>query len=155
VLKEEHNLTYLGTFTWLYDLGFITRNIGIICDSVDLRDKSADVVTIITELKTAVSNLNEALKDAIVYSWREGPEDAEEGFYTSNIPNHNNSLYFGENLPYGLTISGASNTSQISSIGPSDYREGGAPYFYQIDLTFGQNTSWGDLLIKYFGYTFN
>ena len=154
--KEEHNLTYLGTFTWLYDLGFITRNIGIICDSVDLRDESADVVTIITKLKTAVSNLNEALKAAIVYSWREGPEDAEEGFYTSNIPNHNNSLYFGENLPYGLTISGASNTSQISSIGPSNYSQGGAPYFYKTDLTFGQNTSWGDLLIKYFdGYTFN
>ena len=153
--KEEHNLRYPGTFTWLYDLGFITRNIGIIWDSLNLENQSSDVVTIITKLKTAVSNLNVALKEAIVYSWREGPVAAEEEFYTSNIPNYNNSLYFGENLPYGLNISGASNTSQISSIGPSYYSEGGAPYFYKTDLTFGKNTSWGDLLIKYFFYTFN
>ena len=87
-----------------------------------------------TGLMTKANALKTALQNAILYTWREGP-------------NANASLYHGENLPYGMTIAGA-RIAQTQDGTLIDYF---APDFYKTDLDFGEDISWGDLLELYFG----
>ena len=128
---------YQGTFTRLHDIGYMAENIANFCNKLDIPETD-DSSTQIDEatlyqlmnngLMTIANALTTALQGAITYTWREGP-------YTD--------LYHGENLPYGMTIAGATYAS--------DGTDGYAPNFYEKDLAFGVYTSWGVLLKHYFG----
>ena len=85
-------------------------------------------------LMTKANALTTALQSAITYTWREGP-------YTDD------SLYLGENLPYGMTIAGA----EIAQTQDGKIIDYFAPDFYKTDLDFGEDISWGALLELYFG----
>ena len=130
---------YQGTFTRLHDIGYMAENIANFCNNLGIPETD-DSNTQIDEanlyqlmnngLMTKAEAVTAALQKAITFTWREGP-------YTDD------SLYLGENLPYGMTIAGATYAS--------DGTDGYAPKFYEKDLAFGEYTSWGDLLEFYFG----
>lgn len=136
---------YQGTFTRLHDIGYMAENIATFCNNLDIPETD-DSNTQIDEatlyqlmnngLMTKAEAVTAALQKAITYTWREGPY-TDEGPYTAK------SLYLGENLPYGMTIAGATYAS--------DGTDGYAPNFYEEELAFGEKTSWGDLLALYFG----
>ena len=153
-LPEEHNLVYQGTFTWLYDIGFMAQNIQALCDDIlEKNTNSSDetLINTINNLKSKATLLTTALENAIVYTWREAPSIAQNNGVNPSIDKTtaNNSLYYGKNRPYGITISGAEILVTGSAQFPV-YNEGKAPDFYKTDLQFGKETSWGDLLNFYF-----
>ena len=128
---------YQGTFTWLHDIGFITLNISniIINDNPTTeKNEQEEYGQTLSTLQEKASLLKTALQSAITYTWREGP-------YTDD------SLYHGENLPYGMTIAGA----EIAKTQDGELIDYFAPDFYKTDLDFGEGYSWGDLLEYYFG----
>ena len=128
---------YQGTFTWLHDIGFITLNISniIINDNPTTeKNEQEEYGQTLSTLQEKASLLKTALQSAILYTWREGP-------YTAN------SLYLGENLPYGMTIAGA----EIAQTQDGKLIDYFAPDFYKTDLDFGKAYRWGDLLELYFG----
>lgn len=134
--EQEYNLVYPGTYTWLYDIGFIARNIALFTHN---EEKAQD-------LYQATNNLTSALQDALVYTWREGPsKDQNDGEYaTIDGSEKDNSLYYGGNLPFGLTISGATRQDLYGTYVPA------YPNYYKTDLDFGKDTTWGNLLEIYF-----
>lgn len=134
--EQEYNLVYPGTYTWLYDIGFIARNIALFT----YNEENAQ------DLYEATKNLTSALQDALVYTWREGPsKDQNDGEYaTIDGSEKDNSLYYGENLPFGLTISGATRQDLYGTSVPA------YPNYYKTDLDFGKDTTWGNLLEIYF-----
>ena len=134
--EQEYNLVYPGTYTWLYDIGFIARNIALFT----YNEENAQ------DLYEATKNLTSALQDALVYTWREGPsKDQNDGEYaTIDGSEKDNSLYYGENLPFGLTISGATRQDLYGTSVPA------YPNYYKTDLDFGKDTKWGNLLEIYF-----
>lgn len=133
---------YKGTFTWLHDIGFLAKNLATFC-----YNEEGNIYEGLSDLHTKATNVTESLKDAIVYTWREGPSFAEEGYFSEDILEEMkiNSLYYGSNLPYGMTICGATIASYNEQ-----YIEYYAPTFYKTALSFGKNTSWGTLLEYYF-----
>ena len=134
--EQEYNLVYPGTYTWLYDIGFIARNIALFT----YNEENAQ------DLYEATKNLTSALQDALVYTWREGPsKDQNDSEYaTIDGSEKDNSLYYGENLPFGLTISGATRQDLYGTSVPA------YPNYYKTDLDFGKDTTWGNLLEIYF-----
>ena len=134
--EQDYNLVYPGTYTWLYDIGFIARNIALFT----YNEENAQ------DLYEATQNLTSALQDALVYTWREGPsKDQNDGEYaTIDGSEKDNSLYYGENLPFGLTISGATRQDLYGTSVPA------YPNYYKTDLDFGKDTTWGNLLEIYF-----
>ena len=150
ILKNDHRIKYQGTFTWLYDIGFLAENIQSLCKSISTIDETSKIV--IAELDSKAKALETALKEAIVYTWREGPSILQNGGISPAIDSSNadNSLYYGEHRPYGMTIAGANVANVGNNIYPQ-YTDGKAPDFYKKDLAFGKDTSWGYLLEYYFG----
>lgn len=130
---------YQGTFTWLHDIGFLTEYISKITlvdnPETDINEEIQYGQTLDT-LQDKTIQLCTALKNAILYTWREGPDMLE----------NNDSLYYGTECPYGMTIAG----SALASNG-TNLVDGYAPDFYKTDLDFGKDYSWGDLLEYYFG----
>lgn len=130
---------YQGTFTWLHDIGFLTKYIAEITlvdnPETDINEEIQYGQTLST-LQDKAIQLYTALQNAILYTWREGPDIME------------NYLYYGAGTgcPYGMTIAG----STVASNG-TNYVDGYAPDFYKTDLDFGKDYSWGDLLEFYFG----
>jgi len=150
ILKNDYTVKYQGTFTWLYDIGFLTKNIQGLCAAITSIDEETELI--ITELDSKAKVLEIALKEAIVYTWREGPSILQNGGISPAIDSSNadNSLYYGEHRPYGMTIAGANVANVGNNIYPQ-YTDGKAPDFYKNDLAFGKDTSWGYLLEYYFG----
>ena len=136
---KKNKLIYQGTFTWLHDIGFFASNIQSSSEGtsdihkVNLKQKSKAVI--------------DALSDTIIFTWREGPSIEQNGGVSPAIDGSNadNSLYYGENRPYGMTISGAEISGSYLN-----YVDGKTPSFYQTDLDFGKDTCWADFLKLYF-----
>lgn len=139
---------YQGTFTWLHDIGFMAANIANFCsnlnipntDNTETEINEAEFYDVMkNNLKKKAETVTTALKNAILFTWREGPYILGENY---------DSLYYGAGTecPYGMTIAG----STVASNGTNSV-DGYAPDFYETDLDFGEDYSWGDLLEYYFG----
>ena len=101
---------YKGTFSYLHDIGFLTTNIRDLCAELLDTTESDTTKQELNNLKESASNVITSLQDAIIYTWRKGPENPDEGFIGFNESEGkdvSNSLYYGKSLPYGLTISGS------------------------------------------------
>ena len=141
---EFYKIKYNGTFNYLHDIGYFTANI---CEL--FRDKVAGIGG---NFVTTAQDVAAALRGAIVYTWREAPPSSLNngntceivGTLTSPVTNKDFSLYYGNNLPFGITIAGA-------SIGVRQNKLVDLPLedFYSSDLDFA-DTSWDELLKSYF-----
>lgn len=128
-LRPGCPIFYQGTFSWLYDIGYMT----------DVMFKWAQIDEW-TALTTKLTDLDNALKTSIVVSWRDGM------FYgpTYSTIEDTNILCSSSNSYYGLTISGETFKVQIN--GNQAYLvSGDYPSWYE-DLKFGQDCTWQDLL---------
>ncbi len=136
---EINKLIYQGTFTWLHDIGFFASNI------YSASEKTSD--THKENLQQKSKAVIDALSNAIIFTWREGPSKKQNGGVSPAIDDSkaDNSLYYGENRPYGMTISGAEISGSYLN-----YVDGKTPSFYQTDLDFGKDTCWADFLKLYF-----
>ena len=132
------SLYYQGTYTWLYDIGYIARM---------MQYFSAPTIGSSTnenawpELNAAASNLITKLNLAIKYSWRDSKVSSDKDFY-SRIDG--STTQFSHYL--GLTICGANIATNGGNIA-----QGTAPSFYKTDLAFGADSEWGNLLTYWFG----
>lgn len=128
---------YQGSYTWLYDIGYIARMMQYFSAPTIGNSTNANAWS---ELNTAATNLITKLNDAIKYSWRDSQVSSEKDFY-SRIDG--STTEFSHYL--GLTICGAN----IATNG-NNFAQGTAPSFYKTDLAFGADSKWGDLLEYWF-----
>lgn len=132
------SLYYQGTYTWLYDIGYIARMMQVISGSTIGSSSNENEWP---ELNAAASNLITKLNLAIKYSWRDSKVVSNGDFY-SQIDG--STTQFSHYL--GLTICGANIATNGNSL-----TQGTAPSFYKTDLAFGAESKWGDLLTYWFG----
>lgn len=142
-------IKYNGTFNYLYDVGFFAMSLN---QYFDILKNNEELFSTVTEMKNRTTALAAALGVAIVYTWREAPPSSLNNGNTCEIPetltspveNKDFSLYYGKNLPFGITIAGA-------SIGVRQNKLVDLPLedFYSSDLDFA-DTSWDELLKSYF-----
>lgn len=136
------SLYYQGTYTWLYDIGYIARMMQYFSASTITTESSTySNANAWPELNTAATNLITKLNDAIKYSWRDSKVASNGDFY-SRIDG--STTQFSHSL--GLTICGAN----IATNG-TNLAQGSCPSFYKTDLAFGAESRWGDLLEYWFG----
>ena len=128
---------YQGTYTWLYDIGYIARMMQVISGSTIGSSSNENAWS---ELNAAASNLITKLNLAIKYSWRDSKVSSDKDFY-SRIDG--STTEFSHYL--GLTICGAN----IATNG-NNFARGSCPSFYKTDLAFGADSRWGDLLEYWF-----
>ena len=143
-------IKYNGTFNYLYDVGFFAMSLN---QYFDILKNNEELFSTVNDMKNLTTNLAAALGGAIVYTWREAPPSSLNngntceivGTLTSPVTNKDFSLYYGKNLPFGITIAGA-------SIGVSQNKFIDAPLkdFYSTDLDFAKDTNWDELLKSYF-----
>ena len=132
------SLYYQGTYTWLYDIGYIARRMQYFSATTIEGSTNANAWS---ELYTAATSLITTLNDAIKYSWRDSQVSSDKDFY-SRIDG--STTQFSHSL--GLTICGAN----IATNG-TNLAQGSCPSFYKTDLAFGAESRWGDLLEYWFG----
>lgn len=133
---------YQGSYTWLYDIGYIARMMQYFSASTIKTESSTySNENAWSELNTAATNLITKLNDAIKYSWRDSQVSSDKDFY-SRIDG--STTQFSHSL--GLTICGAN----IATNG-TNLAQGSCPSFYKTDLAFGTESKWGDLLEYWFG----
>lgn len=135
----NESLYYQGSYTWLYDIGYMAKRMQFI--SASTINGSANVNEW-TQLNTAATNLIEKLDDAIKYSWRDSKVVSNGGDFYYQIDG--STTQFSHYL--GLTICGAN----IATNG-ENLAQGTAPSFYKTDLAFGVDSRWGELLEYWFG----
>ena len=132
---------YQGSYTWLYDIGYIARMMQYFSASTITTESSTySNENAWPELNTAATSLITTLNDAIKYSWRDSQVSSDKDFY-SRIDG--STTEFSHYL--GLTICGAN----IATNG-NNFAQGTAPSFYKTDLAFGADSRWGDLLEYWF-----
>lgn len=129
---------YQGSYTWLYDIGYIARMMQYFSASTIGSSTNANAWP---ALYTAATNLITELNNAIKYSWRDSQVSSDKDFY-SRIDG--STTQFSHYL--GLTICGAN----IATNG-TNLAQGSCPSFYKTDLDFGADSKWGDLLVLWFG----
>lgn len=133
---------YQGTYTWLYDIGYIARRMQYFsAPTITIESSTYSNANAWPELNTAATNLITKLNDAIKYSWRDSKVSSDKDFY-SRIDG--STTQFSHSL--GLTICGAN----IATNG-TDPAQGSCPSFYKTDLAFGADSKWGNLLTYWFG----
>ena len=137
------SLYYQGTYTWLYDIGYIARMMQYFSASTITTESStySSNENAWSELNTAATNLITKLNDAIKYSWRDSQVSSEKDFYSRIDGSTTQFSHY-----FGLTICGAN----IATNG-NNLAQGTAPSFYKTDLAFGAESKWGDLLEYWFG----
>ena len=131
-----NSMYYLGSYSWLYDIGFMIDNFMYIADETIL-DNSGNPVTNVfawPELVTVCSDVKTALEGAIVKAWRDSP------YSTGNLYEDLGGTH------YGLVISGETIAVDGGNIVP-----GSCPDFYETDLAFGKDSAWTELLVEWFG----
>lgn len=131
-------LYYQGTYTWLYDIGYIAKKM----KDISAGDGSSNA-NAWPELNSAATNVINKLDAAIKYSWRDSKVALNSDFYT-RIDSRPTLPEFDHYL--GLSICGANIATNGTSL-----TQGSAPGFYKTDLAFGTDSKWGDLLIYWFG----
>ena len=140
--RLDDYLYYQGSYTWLYDIGYIARMMQYFSASTITTESSTySNENAWPELNTAASNLITKLNYAIKYSWRDSQVSSDKDFY-SRIDE--STTQFRHYL--GLTICGAN----IATNG-TNLAQGSCPSFYKTDLAFGAESRWGDLLEYWFG----
>ncbi len=133
------SIYYPGSFTWLYDIGYIADRIRALTAANFLGSVNENYWP---ELNTAANALSEKLNQAIKYSWRDSGLNSSLYNYDFYYSIDGNYRY---NHHYGLTICGAN----LASDGDKAIN-GSAPDFYKTDLAFGKDSRWGDLLDYWF-----
>ena len=136
--RLDDYLYYQGTYTWLYDIGYIARMMEYFSATTIEGSANANAWS---DLNTAATYLITELNDAIKYSWRDSQVSLDKDFY-SRIDG--STTQFSHSL--GLTICGAN----IATNG-TNLAQGRCPSFYKTDLAFGAESRWGDLLEYWFG----
>lgn len=119
-----------GYYVWLYDIGYM----------MDKFKETAEGSTKWADLVHYCDNVQVALNNAIVTSWRDSTYERE------SIP-ISMYEYLGHTY-YGLIISGE--TIEYESYSSDNYAHGSYPYWYKIDLHFGQDNAWNNLLEYWF-----
>ncbi len=142
VYSLDDYIYYQGTYTWLYDIGYIARMMQYFSAStITIESSTYSNENAWPELYTVATNLITKLNDAIKYSWRDSKVASNGDFY-SRIDG--STTQFSHSL--GLTICGAN----IATNG-TNLAQGSCPSFYKTDLAFGAESRWGDLLEYWFG----
>ena len=128
-------INYQGTYSWLYDIGWLFDGIGFYANKEGW-----------SELTTLINNSLEYLDKAIITSWRDGCEYPSYYSYDKNESN-STSWLVNSNHPYnyyGLTISGETFAARIE--GDTAYIINGNYPSWYTELAFGRNCKWNDLL---------
>lgn len=136
--RLDDYLYYQGSYTLLYDIGYIARMMKI-CSAPTIG--STPNANAWSELYSAATDLIESLYDAIKYSWRDSQVSSDKDFYSWI---DGSTTQFSHSL--GLTICGANIATNGNNIA-----QGSCPSFYKTDLAFGADSKWGDLLTYWFG----
>lgn len=136
--RLDDYLYYQGSYTFLYDIGYIARMMKI-CSAPTI--ESTPNANAWSELYSAATDLIESLYDAIKYSWRDSQVSSDKDFYSWI---DGSTTQFSHSL--GLTICGANIATNGNNI-----VQGSCPSFYKTDLAFGADSKWGDLLTYWFG----
>lgn len=129
---------YQGSYTWLYDIGYIARMMEYFSATTIEGSTNANAWS---DLNTVASNLITKLDDAIKYSWRDSKVASNGDFYYQI---DGRSEQFNHYL--GLTICGANIATNGTNLAQGSY-----PSFYKTDLAFGAESQWGNLLEYWFG----
>ena len=140
-------LSYMGSYTWLFELGAVLDN------SYNLATELTVGETTYTwpELKTKVLNVAAALDDCIVASWRDGNKTF--GLYYNiwyDESTYKSALGSLESGFYGLSISGGTVEMSVSGSNATLLPEKN-PDWYKTELAFGKDSKWGNLLEYWFG----
>jgi uncharacterized repeat protein (TIGR02543 family) len=135
-------MDYAGSFTWLYDAGYVINTI-----AAESKPSTADHPNANTweELYDASVSAGSALMSCIINAWRDGNNGNHNLYYTADTK--------GSIVPVnicGLTISGGT-VEYISSGGKTTLLHEKNPSWYKTALAFGRDSKWGDLLESWFG----
>lgn len=133
-------LYYTGTMNYLFDIGWMMDRFSCISS-----EDGASALTGLAwkELNEASNAVNDVLSNVIVCSWRDGYSSQDsstygmysiiDGIKTEDFTNH----------IFGMTICGGSRLSR-TGLKNTVYS------WYKTDLAFGRDTSWYELLVKWF-----
>lgn len=142
----NNSIYYLGSFTWLYDIGYFADRVQLTSTSnLKVNGVSTNNANAWTELYNAATDLKNALGTgsdrAIRYSWRDSKLSTASN-YDFYYELDTNSEY---QHPYGLSIAGYGIAVNAGSI-----VKGTVPDWYKTALAFGADSKWGDLLAYWF-----
>ena len=122
---------YMGAFVNLFDLGYMTNFIGALFGTDEWNGTDGD-----GNISAMISDVKSALKDAIVYSWRDG--------YRNPAYCTDSSYVWLSGDFYGLSVSGA--PVKLISAGGKSYVENDSYQTWYDDLEFAKQSKWDDLL---------
>lgn len=142
----NNSIYYLGSFTWLYDIGYFADRVKLTSTStLNVNGVSTPNANAWSELYSAADELLSALGTgsdrAIRYSWRDSKLSTASN-YDFYYRQDNNSAY---QHPYGLSIAGYG-----IAVNAGLLVKGTVPSWYKTDLAFGADSKWGDLLELWF-----
>ena len=136
----ENVLFYTGNMNYLFDLGLMMTRFAYASSTEGATALGGEAWT---ELYEACIAVQEALAEVIKYSWRDGYSSQDsstygmysiiDGIKTEDFTNH----------IFGMTICGGSRLSR-TGLKNTVYS------WYKTDLAFGRDTSWYELLVKWF-----
>ncbi len=159
-LENYGALCYTGTFSHLFDLGYV---------ALGMKNESVYSDAAWPELNTASESVLSSLKSAIVSSWRDGfkidkYQSSTQGYYYSmpygiyslydsySGSSANDSRWFGSDSAYmGLTICGGWNYLRDTETGNLYMYNEPLIDWYDSKLSFGRDSRWGDVLELFFG----
>jgi clostripain len=136
-IRPGSPMNYMGTFTWLYDIGYVADRMAYCSASTIGGEANPNAWT---ALNTAATNVTTALQAAIEYSWRDGYH---------NTPLYYNALSSTPGIPYGLSISGETFATSTSG-GTTTLVDGTFPDFYTTEHLAFAASSWATLLDSWF-----
>ncbi len=135
------SMSYMGSFTWLYDAGYIAVN----AMSYSYPSGEGKVnPNAWKELYNSSADILESIRAMNISSWRDSmiSEEAQiNGMYA---------YYDGENSleghPFGITVCGCTVYANQKNYLDTGY----VPDFYKTELDFGRDTKWAEMLSLYF-----
>lgn len=139
-LRYYDSMLYRGTFSWLYDLGYVCDNIYAVASMENW-----------TALKSPIESIARSLYLSCEYCWRDGvgvPTYCSRGNSRLTKNKYGWLANDSQQVHYGVTISGETVRGTIDG-DTIIFEDGKYPSWY-TELKFGQDCKWNDLLKAWF-----
>ena len=151
IIRPGNPIYYQGSYTWLYDIGAIIDGLEPFVD-----DENIVAWMAVNSSKSmfqwvyAISDLKDAMSNAIAASWRDGYQKPS---YDTTVSKYSTNAWIGTSIHnnyYGLSICGGTVETSVSGQTVTLLEEK-YPDFYGSELQFGKDCkNWDNLLKLWF-----
>ncbi len=151
IIRPGNPIYYQGSYTWLYDIGAIIDGLEPFVDDENIVAwMAANSSKSMFQWVYAISDLKDAMSNAIAASWRDGYQKPS---YDTTVSKYSTNAWIGTSIHnnyYGLSICGGTVETSVSGQTVTLLEEK-YPDFYGSELQFGKDCkNWDNLLKLWF-----